>query len=179
MAPQAPIHVVTPAELGVYGAFLQQAWAKAPDDGPLARQTVLLENDALDNYLPNRRAWENYILKRIGGQGRASAACLEAFLRRPTQVVRFYEFPVLETPIRLVRSDVLKKAFDKGWDAYWDAYPKTQGVLTLGVIAQDLYAGEALFLARMQCGRRCGYRDIVFMRKVNGAWTLIMKEPMP
>src|SRR4026207_1094712 len=66
MAPQAPIHVVTPAELGVYGAFLQQVWAKISDDGPLARQTVLLENDALDSYQPNRRAWESYLLKRLG-----------------------------------------------------------------------------------------------------------------
>ncbi len=180
VAPQAPIHVVTDAELEVYAAFVSQAWPKTADNGPLARQTVLLENDFLDVWQPMRRAWETYLLKKVRGQGRADEAAHEAFLKRPQQVIRFYSFPALETPVRLLRSDVLRKSMEKkGWNGFYDAYPKTQGVLSLSGIGFGASGQEAVFSARLQCGKRCGYRDVVFMRKVNGVWTLIMKDALP
>lgn len=180
VAPKAPIHVVTAQEAEVYAAFLNQAWAKGKNDGPLARQTLLVENDAVDSWQPNRRAWESYLLKRVGGQGRAAADLHEAFLKRPQQVIRFYGFPAVELPVRLLRSDVLRAAFDKGgWDGFYETYANTQGVLSLSAVSFNATGSEALFAARLQCGKKCGYRDIVFMRKVNNAWTLIMKDALP
>lgn len=180
VAPQLAIHVVSDAEAQVYAAFLSQAWDKGKADGPLARQTLLLENDAVDRWQPGRRAWEAYLLKRVNGQGRAAADLHDAFLKRPQQVIRFYSFPALDLPVRLVRSDLLRKAFKHGsWDDFYDAYPNTQGILSLSALAFNAAGTEALFAARLQCGRRCGYRDIVLMRKVNGAWTLIMKDALP
>ena len=180
IAPQATIHVVSDAENEVYGAFLTQIYAKAADSGPLARQTLLLENDFFDVWQPKRRAWEQYLLKRVGGQGRASDEALRSFLERPQQIIRFYSFPALDVPVRLLRSDILRKGMQEGgWDAFYETYPKTQGILSLSTIGFNAAANEAVFVARLQCGKRCGYRDIVFMRKVNGAWTLIMKDGMP
>jgi hypothetical protein len=181
VAPLTAIHVVTPAEAEVYGAFLAQAWAKASDEAaPLARQALLLENDSVDAWQPGRRAWEQYLLKRTGGQGRASDEAEEAFIKRPVQVVRFYSFPPQEVPVHLLRSDVLKKTMDAGgWDGFYEAYPKTQGILSLTSIGFGAQGQEAVFAARLQCGKRCGYRDLVLMRKVNGAWTLIMKDSLP
>jgi hypothetical protein len=181
VAPQMPVHVVTEVEAEVYAAFLTQAWAKSSDDSaPLARQSILLENDSVDAWQPGRRAWEQYLLKRTGGQGRASDDAEDAFLKRPVQIVRFYAFPVLEVPIRLLRSDVLAETLrTKGWDGFYEAYPKTQGILSLSSVAFGARGLEALFSARLQCGKRCGYRDLVLMRKVNGVWTLIMKDALP
>jgi hypothetical protein len=180
VAPKAPVHVVTEAEAEVYAAFLNQAWAKGKDDGPLARQTVLVEDDAVDSWQPNRRAWEKHLLNRVSGQGRAAADLHAAFLKRPQQVIRFYGFPAVELPVRLLRSDVLRAAFDKGgWDGFYEAYPSTQGVLSFSALSFSTTGSEALFAARLQCGQRCGYRDLVLMRKVNGAWTLIMKDALP
>ena len=180
VAPQAPIHVVTEVETAVYAAFLTQAWNKVADSGPLARQTLLLENDFLDVWQPVRRAWERYLLKRTGGQGRASDDAHAAFLKRPQQIIRFYAFPALETPVRLLRSDVLRKSMEsKGWDGFYSTYPKTQGVLSLTGIGFGTGGNEAVFGARLQCGKHCGYRDVVLMRKVNGEWTLIMKDALP
>lgn len=180
VAPQAPVHVVTAEEAEVYAAFLAQAWAPGKADGPRARQTLLIENDALDSWQPNRRAWEAHLLRRVGGQGRAAADLHEAFLRRPQQVVRFYGFPETPLPVRLLRSDLLRAAFARGgWDGFYEAYPGVQGVLSFSVARFNADRGEALFSARVQCGPRCGYRDLVLMRRVNGAWTLIMKDALP
>lgn len=180
VAPKAPIHVVSAAEADVYAAFINQAWGKGKADGPLARQTLLLENDAVDSWQPRRRAWEQYLLKRVGGQGRAASDLHDAFLKRPQQVIRFYGLPAVDLAVRLIRSDVLRAAFDKGgWDGFYESYPATQGVLSLSAVAFNATGSEALFAARLQCGKRCGYRDIVFMRKVNNVWTLIMKDALP
>jgi hypothetical protein len=180
VAPKAPIHVVTAPEAEVYAAFLAQAWGQGKKDGPLARETLLLENDAVDSWQPGRRAWEKYLLKRVSGQGRAAEDLHAAFLKRPQEVIRFYGFPAVPMPVRLVRSDVLRAAFDKkGWDGFYDSYPNTQGVLTLSRACFNADSSEALFAAHLQCGKHCGYRDIVFMRKVNNEWTLIMKDALP
>jgi hypothetical protein len=86
----------------------------------------------------------------------------------------------VELPVRLLRSDVLRSAFDKGgWDGFYEAYANTQGVLSLSAVSFNATGSEALFAARLQCGKKCGYRDLVFMRKVNNAWTLIMKDALP
>lgn len=180
VAPKAPIHVVTEQEAEVYAAFLGQAWSKGQADGPLARQTLLVENDAVDSWQPKRRAWEGYLLRRVGGQGRAAQDLHTAFLTRPQQVIRFYGFPAVDLPVRLLRSDVLRAAFAKdGWNGFYDAYPGIQGVLSFSAVLFNTGGTEALFAARVQCGPRCGYRDIVFMRKVNDAWTMIMKDALP
>lgn len=180
LAPRAPVHVVSEQETAVYAAFLKQAWGPGRADGPLARKTLLVENDSLDSWQPKRRAWERYLLERVSGQGRAAEELHAAFLRRPTQVIRFYGFPEVGVPLRLLRSDVLRAAFEpKGWESFYDKYPGVQGVLSFSAVAFNSQANEALFAARVQCGPRCGYRDLVLMRKVNGAWTLIMKDPLP
>jgi hypothetical protein len=181
VAPQMVVHVVTEAEAEVYAAFLAQAWAKV-DGGsePLARETIVLENDSVDAWQPGRRAWEQYLLKRTSGQGRASDDAEEAFLKRPVQVLRFYAFPALEVPIRLLRSDILAGVLKAGgWDGFYDAYPKTQGILSLTSVGFGAQGLEALFAARLQCGKHCGYRDLVLMRKVNGHWLLVMKDSLP
>ena len=180
VAPKAAIHVVTDAEAEVYAAFLAQAWNKVADNGPLARQTLLLENDYFDIWHPLRRAWEKYLLTKVRGQGRAAEDAHSAFLGRPQQIIRFYQFPTLETPVRLLRSDVLQKAMSlRGWDGFYETYPKTQGILSLTGIGFGAGGQEAVFGARLQCGKHCGYRDVVLMRKVNGIWTLIMKDALP
>jgi hypothetical protein len=180
IAPKVAIHVVTDEEAEVYAAFVSQAFGANKQDGPLARQTVLLENDALDRWQPGRRAWEKYLLKRVRGTGRASEEAHAAFLGRPQQVIRFYSFPAINIPVRLLRSDVLKQALDEGgWDAFYDRYPNTQGVLSFSGIAFSPDKTEATLAARLQCGKRCGYRDLVLMRRVNGAWLLIMKDALP
>jgi hypothetical protein len=180
VAPKAPIHVVSDLEGLVYAAFLEQAFGPGKNDGPLARQTLLVENDSVDSWQPNRRAWERYLLKRVSGQGRAAEEVHAAFLARPQQVIRFYGFPAVSVSVRLLRSDILKAAFEnRGWDAFYDRYPGVQGVLSLSAVAFNVAGTEALFAARLQCGKRCGYRDLVLMRKVNNAWTMIMKDALP
>ncbi len=179
-APRTPIHVVTDEEAAVYGAFIEQAYDKTPDDGANARAQVLIENEALDDYQPNRRAWEKMLLKRTGGQGRVSEEARQAFLTRPRQILRLYKFPSVRVTVRMVRTDVLAAAFAKGgWKAFYEDYPKVQGVLTLSVMGFAPQRGEAVFAARMRCGKRCAFRDLITMRKVNGEWLLMMKEPLP
>ena len=179
VAPRAGIHLVTPAEGAVYAAFLDQAFAPISDDGPVVRETLLVENDSLDAWTPNRRAWEAWLLKRNGGQGRADDALMLAFLRRPQQAIRFYAFPAAQTPVRLIRSDVLAPLLARGWDAFYDAYPKVQGVLSFSGVQFKADGTEALFAAQQRCGKRCGYRDLILMRQVNGAWTLVMQDSLP
>jgi hypothetical protein len=179
VAPNAPIHVVGPEEADVYAAFLAQAWAKVADHAPLSREAMVLENDSLDQWQPARRAWEQYLLKRVSGQGRAAEDAHQAFLSRPVQVIRFYRFPATELPVHLVRSDILNKALAGGWDAYYDAFPKTQGILSLSAIGFGAQNQEAVFSVYLRCGLRCGYRDLILMRRVNGKWTLIMKDSLP
>lgn len=172
--------MVSAAEAGVYAAFLTQVYAPGHDDGPLARASLLLENDALDAWMPKRRAWERYLLAGAGGQGRAADEARQAFLTRPQQVLRFYAFPPVPVPVQLLRSDVLEARLSRGgWPGFYAAYPRTQGVLTFSALAINSSATEALFSASLRCGTRCGYHDLVLMRKVNGEWTLIAKTALP
>lgn len=180
LSPTAAIHVVGERESQVYAAFLSQVYAPGFKDGPLARETLLLENDAMDEWMPRRRAWEHYLLQSAGGQGRAADEAQRAFLKRPQQVLRFYSLPALQVPVQLLRSDVLEGLLSRGgWDAFYAAYPKTQGVLSVSALAFNADGTEALFSARLRCGVHCGYRDLVLMRMVNGDWTLIVKSALP
>jgi hypothetical protein len=179
LAPRAAVHLVAPPEGEVYAAYLDQAFAPISDDGPVTRETLLVENDALDAWTPNRRAWEAWILQHNSGQGRADPGLLDAFIRRPQQAIRFYQFPAAQTPVRLVRSDVLAPLLAKGWNGFYDAYPKVQGVLSFSAVAFKADGSEALFAAQQRCGKHCGYRDLILMRKVNGAWTMVMQDPLP
>jgi len=180
LSPTAAIHVVGDTETAVYAAFITQAFTQGKADGPLARETILVENDAMDSWQPTRRAWENYLLKGTGGQGRAGDEAQKALLARFPAIVRFYAFPPLALPVRLVRSDVVEEIFKgSGWPGFYDAFPRVQGILTFSAIGFGAAGTEALFTARLGCGRLCGYRDLVFMRRVNGEWTLIMKDPLP
>ena len=180
VAPGYPVHVVTPAEGQAYSAYLEQAFAPISDDGPLARETLLVQNDAADLWQPNRRAWEAYMLKGNSGQGRASADLLNAFIKRPQQVVRFYGLPAVSVPVRLLRSDLLQETFAHGgWKAFFDQYPKTQGVLSFSSVVFNAAGTEALFVSRLDCGLKCGYRELVFLRKVNKVWTMIMQDSLP
>ena len=148
-------------------------------DGPQARSTLLVENEALDAWQRNRRAWESYLVGRITGPGRASDACMRAFLQRPQQTLRFFKFPPTRQALKLVRSDVLDQALKPGWDNFYAQYPGSNGVLSFGVIAWGPAKDEALFTARSRCGSHCGYRDIVYMHRINGNWELVLKESLP
>jgi hypothetical protein len=178
-AEEARFHDVTAAEAQVYAAFLDQEFKPPKNDGPLARGSLILENEAQDFYQKNRRSWESYLTKRVTGPGRASEACLNAFLSRPTQTLRFFNFPATHHQVKLVRSDVLRQALSKGWDAFYDSYPQAQGILSLGAIGFGSQGQEALFTARSQCGAHCGYRDVVYMRFVQGRWLIILKDSLP
>lgn len=178
--PGWPIHVATAAEGAVYAAFLDQTFAPVSDEAPATRETLLVENDSLDAWTPNRRAWEKYLLDHNSGQGRADQALLDAFLARPQQVIRFYQFPPSQNPVKLLRSDVVEWLLAHGgWDAFYKAYPRTGGVLAFSGVAFKADASEALFTASQRCGAHCGYRDLVLMRMVNGAWTLVMQDSLP
>lgn len=172
-------HDASPAECEAYAAYLDKNFKPSKNDGPLARKAILIENEALDAAFPNRRAWERYLLQRASGPGRAGDACMAAFLARPEQALRFFTFPATRHPLRLVRSDELSKALAQGWDRFYEAYPGANGFLSFGVMALAPAGDEALFTVRNQCGRRCGYRDLVYMRKVEGDWHVVLKESLP
>src|SRR3954469_25540158 len=86
-------HDASPAECEAYAAYLDKNFKPSKNDGPLARKAILVENESLEARLPNRRAWERYLLGRVSGPGRAGDACLAAFLARPEQPLRFFSFP--------------------------------------------------------------------------------------
>ena len=178
-APHYAYHDASPAECEVYAAYLEKNFKPSKKDGPLARAALLVENESIDAWQSNRRAWEGFLLKRITGPGRASDACLKAFLLRPEQTLRFFKFPPTRHALRLVRSDALSQAFAKGWDGFYDAYPGSNGFLSFGVLAFGPGGDEALFTVRSLCGKKCGYRDVVYMQKLNGNWEIVIKESLP
>jgi hypothetical protein len=104
---------------------------------------------------------------------------MRAFLLRPQQTLRFFKFPATSHALRFVRSDELNRALKKGWDAFYDSYPGASGFLSFGVIGWSPALDEALFTVRSQCGKKCGYRDIVYMQKINGNWEIVLKESLP
>lgn len=169
----------TPAEMEVYAAFLEQIYRPNKNDGPAARQSVILENEAVDAFQPNRRAWEGYLLRMITGPGRASDEALNDFLTRAERKIRFFSFPPLKFPLRLIRSDELNRAVSKGWEHFYSTYPGSSGFISLSAVGWGLEGGEAVFAVRKQCGKKCGYRDLVMMQKVNGEWLLIIRQPLP
>jgi hypothetical protein len=94
-------------------------------------------------------------------------------------VLRFFSFPPIHHQVKLVRSDELARVMRGGWDAFYSAYPGAQGYLSFGGLAWGSEGHEALFTVRSLCGRKCGFRDIVYMQKINGNWELVMKESLP
>ena len=172
-------HDAGDAETEVYAAFLEKNFKAPKNDGPQARNAILVENESVDAWLKNRRAWESYLVQRITGPGRASNDCMRAFLLRPQQVLRFYSFPATKHTLKFVRSDELLKTLAHGWDAFYEAYPGSNGFLSFGVIGWSPDHSEALFTVHSQCGRKCGYRDIVYMQRINGNWEIVIKEPLP
>jgi hypothetical protein len=181
--PQAPaaagFHDAGDAECDVYAAYLDKNFKPSPNDGPLARSTLIVENEALDAWQSNRRAWESFLLGRISGPGRASDACIRAFLQRPQQILRFFKFPPTRHALKLVRSDQLNAALSPDWQHFYAAYPGSNGILSFGVIAWGPDRNEALFTVRSRCGAHCGYRDIAYMQRISGSWELILKESLP
>jgi hypothetical protein len=172
-------HDASPAECEAYAAYLDKNFKPSKNDGPLARRAILIENESVEARLPNRRLWERYLLLRVTGPGRAGDACLAAFLARPEQALRFFSFPATRHPLRLVRSDALSQALSQGWDHFYDAYPGANGFLSFGMMTIGPGGDEALFTVHSQCGKRCGYRDLVYMRKVEGEWHVVQKESLP
>jgi hypothetical protein len=172
-------HDVTDAELEVYAAYLEKNFKPSKNDGPLARSAIIIENESVDAWQQNRRLWEAYLIKKVTGPGRASEACLQALLRRPQQTLRFFKFPATQHVIKLVRSDELSRTLWGGWDAFYEKWPGAQGFLSFGAIAFGPSGLEALFTVRSQCGEHCGFRDVAYMQKINGAWELILKESLP
>jgi hypothetical protein len=177
--PNLALHDVGPAEAAVYAAFLDQNYKPAKQDGPLARGVIILENESQDLWQKNRRAWETFLAKRVTGPGRASEECLSAFLQRPQQTLRYFNFPPTKHTLRLVRSDELRHRLDKGWNGFYEAYAGAQGVISFGAIGFGSAGNEALFTVRSQCGNKCGYRDLVYMQRINSQWLLVLKEPLP
>ena len=173
------MHDVSSQEAQVYAAYLDQNFKPSKKDGPLARGVIILENESQDLWQKNRRAWEAFLAKRVTGPGQASADCLAAFLNRPQQTLRYFNFPATKHTVRLVRSDELRRHLARSWDDFYEAYAGAQGVISFGALGFGSAGGEALFTVRSQCGRNCGYRDLVYMRQVNRQWLLVLKEPLP
>ena len=182
--PGLALHDVSPAEAQVYAAYLDQNFKPSKNDGPLARSTlIVLRTKALDAWQKNRRAWEAFLSRRAirprPGQRRLHP---RLFLQRPQQVLRYFNFPATRHALRLVRSDQLRQALSPGWEGFYAAYPGSQRHpflrrpgLRLGRCPPD----EALFTVRSQCGQHCGYRDVVYMRKAQGQWLVLLKESLP
>src|SRR5688572_23697718 len=105
----------SPEDLKVYAAFLDQSFKPKKNDGPGATSALIIENEAMDAWQKNRRAWESFLLKKITGPGRASDEALHAFLLRVPRRIRFFSFPAIRVPLRLVRSDQLNRTVAKGW----------------------------------------------------------------
>lgn len=172
-------HDAGDVECEVYAAYLEKNYKPSKNDGPLARAAILVENEAVDAWLKNRRLWERYLVGRITGPGRASDECMRKFLSRPQQTLRFFNFPATRHPLKFVRSDALNKALGGGWDKFYGAYPGANGYISFGVLAFGQAQDEALFTVRTRCGPQCGYRDVVYMQKINGNWEVIIKESLP
>jgi hypothetical protein len=172
-APAAPAPLdLGPEETALIAAFLDKNYSKP--------RQLLIENEAVDAWFKNRRAWEAYLLGRITGPGRASDACLRAFLSRPERQLRIFKFPATKHSLRFVRSDELNKMQSKGgWEAFYAAYPGVNGFLSFGAPAFGPDKDEALFTVKSSCGKKCGYRDIVYMQKLNGNWEIVIKESLP
>lgn len=180
LSPSAAVHVTSAFEAQVYAAFLDQSFSDRAPDAPLAVRSLLIENDSYDSWVPNERAWEQYLLLGTRGQGQASPEAQAAFLRRGQSILRFYTFPATRVPVELLRSDALADLLlNGGWPAFYGSHPKTQGVLAFTAIGFNAASTEAVFAVRLRCGKACGYRDLVLMRVVNGAWTLVEKQPVP
>jgi hypothetical protein len=172
-------HDATAAEADVYAAYLGKNYKASKNDGPLARTSLILENESVDVWYKNRRAWEAYLVNSISGPGRASTACIQAFLHRPQQTLRFFQFPATQHTVKLVRSDELQKLLLKGWDHFYESYPGSNGYLSFGVIGWSPAHDEALFTVATRCGSNCGYRDLVYMQTINDQWEIVIKESLP
>lgn len=180
VSPSSATHVATAEEMTVYAAYLQQTYTKPKHDGPLARSVLVIENESRDLWFRNRRAWEAYLVENIQGPGRASDACIRAYLGRSQETLSFFSFPPLEdSELRLVRSDALASLVGGGWDKFYAAYPGSGGILSFGGIGWSPEHHEALFTVYLRCGRHCGYHDIVYMQYLNEAWHLTLKQNLP
>jgi hypothetical protein len=179
-SPSYLTHVASADEMGVYAAYLQQTYTKAKHDGPLARSVLVIENESRDLWFQNRRAWEAYLVENIQGPGRASDACIRAYLGRTPATLSFFSFPPLEgSELRLVRSDELAGIVGGGWDKFYAAFPGAGGILSFGGIGWSPNHQEALFTVYLRCGRHCGYHDIVYMQYLDEAWHLTLKQDLP
>jgi hypothetical protein len=172
-------HDASDLDCQLYAAYLEKNYKPAKNDGPLARSVLLIENESVDAWYKNRRAWEAFLSRRASGPGRASDACIQAFLARPQQTLRFFKFPATIHALKFVRSDELLGVLRGGWDAFYARYPGASGILSFSVVGWGPAYDEALFTVHSQCGRRCGYRDLVYMQRINGAWEIVLKESLP
>ncbi len=175
----AQIYEVGPDEAAVYAAYFKATYKRPRTGGPLARLQLIVENEHLDQWQPNRRAWERYLLKRLTGPGAAARETAEAFVHRPVRVMRIFSLPEGPLPVRLVRSDEINRHLRLGWDEFYRAYPGSQGFISLSAVVFDLAHEEAVFAARSACGKKCGYRSLLVMKKINGEWELVIKESLP
>ena len=171
---------------GVYAGYLEETYgmsaAKAAEAAGQkgARKFLVMENDALDGWQANRRAWENYLLRQVEGQARPSENAIRRFVYRHPSQLRFYRFPRLSNRLRLVRSDYLTDIFAKGgWDNFWERYPGSSGLISFTSIGWSDDQREAVFSVRMACGELCGYRDLVVMRWIGRKWRVIYKVSLP
>jgi hypothetical protein len=171
---------------GAYAGYLEETFGLSQADAadamalPGARKFLVVENDALDSWQNNRRAWENYLLRQVQGQARATEKTIRRYIYRHPAVLRFYQFPQMSNRLRLVRSDFLADIFKSGgWEKFWERYPGSSGLISFTGIGWSDDQREAVFAVRMACGERCGYRDLVMMRYIEKKWHLIYKVPLP
>lgn len=171
---------------GVYAGYLEESFGMTQSEAAEAftlsgaRKFLVVENDVLDAWQNNRRAWENYLLRQVQGPARASENAIRRFVYRRPSVLRFYKFPQMSNRLRLVRSDFLFKVFKQGgWENFWKRYPGSSGLLSFTGIGWSDDQREAIFAVRMSCGERCGYRDLVVMRWLARKWRIMYKVSLP
>jgi hypothetical protein len=167
-------------DMEVYAAFLSKNFEGAGGQGSNALKSFVLPRQFPDNKLNRRRQWENYILAQVSGPGKASPETLQAFLTRPERSIRIRDFAKTEVPVNVVEGGTLEQIFKKGgWDGFWKWYPGSAGLLTFSGIGFNKAGTEAIFTTHLGCGARCDYRNLVFMKKIKGDWTVIIRELLP
>jgi hypothetical protein len=141
----------------------------------------VLRNEAAEDSGANRQSWERYLTLRVRGAAQPLSSTVQAFLTRPRGVVlQIYSFPSMDIPVILVRSDVLDPLLAGDWSKFWATYPDTPGVLSFSGVGFDPSGSEAMLTSRLQCGARCGYRNLAYLKKdEKGAWRLVWRQFLP
>jgi hypothetical protein len=164
----------------VYASFLRENFESTGGQGSNALKSFVFPRQFPDSNINRRRQWENHLLSQVTGPGKASPETLQSFLGRPERAIRLRNFPKAALPVTVVEGKTLETIFKKGsWDEFWRQFPGAAGLMTFSGIGYNQAGNEAIFTTHLACGKRCDYRNLVFMKKIKGKWTVIMRELLP